>query len=70
MWTIDNERWVQIVTKDPRLDPQIAVLTWEEIFQVENGKPFITYWLLDTPSTGEKHLLIKIHHAMYDGTLL
>ena len=82
MWAFDNERWVQIVLKDPLLDFQtlqcsstehreeLALLTWKRVFKAEHGKPFICYRLLETPSTGEKHLLIKIHHAMYDGTLL
>ncbi|KAF1821211.1 putative nonribosomal peptide synthase [Dissoconium aciculare CBS 342.82] len=82
LWAYDNDRWIQIVLKHPTLDSEVircaspehrkkmASRVWDERFTIDSCKPFVRYRLLETESTGERHLLIKIHHAMYDGTLL
>ncbi|KAI5856762.1 hypothetical protein GGS23DRAFT_588514 [Durotheca rogersii] len=79
MWFEADGSWKQVVLAKPVLDFKILECstneekqrlidsTWDEGFVV--GKPFIKYRLLTLPD-GSRDLLIHIHHAMYDGTLL
>ncbi|EFQ99575.1 tyrocidine synthetase 1 [Nannizzia gypsea CBS 118893] len=79
MWLQSGHTWLQVVMEKPTLDLEIINCsseqdkqaqfdrTWNERFEI--GKPFIRYRLFVLPD-GTRDLLIKIHHAMYDGTLL
>ncbi|KAL7629878.1 hypothetical protein AAE478_001401 [Parahypoxylon ruwenzoriense] len=79
MWFEADGSWKQAVLAKPVLDFKILECstdeekqtlinsTWDEGFKV--GRPFIKYRLLTLPD-GSRDLLIHIHHAMYDGTLL
>jgi amino acid adenylation domain-containing protein len=82
MWVEDGGRWLQIVLKDAPIDiatvecdteedaKKVVAGSWESRFEIAAGTPFVRYRLIVTRSTGTRDLLIKIHHAMYDGTLL
>ncbi|KAM3069752.1 hypothetical protein ACMFMG_010461 [Clarireedia jacksonii] len=82
MWVKDEGKWLQIVLNgapidiatvecDTEEDAKKAVAdSWESRFEIAGGMPFVRYRLITTRSTGARDLLIKIHHAMYDGTLL
>ncbi|PYH91183.1 tyrocidine synthetase 1, partial [Aspergillus ellipticus CBS 707.79] len=79
MWLEVDRSCLQVVLAKPVLDLQVIQCsseadkqrqidqTWDTKFTL--GKPFIFYRLLVLPD-GSRDLLIKIHHAMYDGTLL
>ncbi|OQE16304.1 hypothetical protein PENFLA_c028G04421 [Penicillium flavigenum] len=79
MWLEVDGTWLQVVLSKPVLDLQVIPCeseddkqekinqTWDGAFEI--GMPFIRYRLFVLPN-GERDLLLKIHHAMYDGTLL
>ncbi|EPS31251.1 hypothetical protein PDE_06206 [Penicillium oxalicum 114-2] len=79
MWLEADGTWLQVVLSKPVLDLQIIPCesesdkeekinqTWDKPFEI--GMPFIRYRLFVLPD-GQRDLLLKIHHAMYDGTLL
>ncbi|KAE8410745.1 tyrocidine synthetase 1 [Aspergillus pseudocaelatus] len=79
MWLEADGRWLQVVLANPVLDLKIIHCAseadkqqhinaaWDAEFTL--GTPFIRYRLLILPD-GTRDLLLKIHHAMYDGTLL
>lgn len=80
VWLRTGGVWSQVVLKNPALDLDVVQVrdaeakeeymqrSWDEGFTVGN-KPFIKYRLL-VLADGSRELLIHIHHAMYDGTLL
>jgi len=82
MWVQDEEKWLQIVLSNARVDiatvecntekeaKEAIAESWASRFELTAGNPFVRYRLIVTQSTGTRDLLIKIHHAMYDGTLL
>jgi aryl carrier-like protein len=82
MWMDIRGEWLQIVLKGSPIDVAVVECagkqevkdvvrrSWESRFEVGAGKPFIRYRLLVDQASGTRDLLIKIHHAMYDGTLL
>ncbi|KAJ5550506.1 non-ribosomal peptide synthetase [Penicillium sp. DV-2018c] len=71
---------LQVVVKSPTLNlryksfdteeekQQILAAEWEELF--DRSKPFVRYTCLVNTGDGTKHLVIKLDHASYDGTLL
>lgn len=71
---------IQVVLKTPTLNlryksfdkeeekQQILAAEWEELF--DPGKPFVRYTCLVNTADSTKHLVIKLDHASYDGTLL
>ncbi|EAW13719.1 putative nonribosomal peptide synthase [Aspergillus clavatus NRRL 1] len=81
MWIEASNQWLQIVLTKPILDLKTIAcaseedkqaqinLAWDTPFEVSNGTPFIRYRLFTLPD-GSRDLYLKIHHAMYDGTLL
>ncbi|KAF2219372.1 hypothetical protein BDZ85DRAFT_206290 [Elsinoe ampelina] len=75
----DKSQWLQVVLKDPVVDVQYfhskdettssdAIKTqWDGLFQL--GRPFVRY-LVIVNKDKSMDLVIKLDHAMYDGTLL
>ena len=71
---------VQVVLKHPALNldyqsfeteeekQQVLKNEWEKRF--DPTKPFVRYTLLSHPKNGSRHLVVKLDHASYDGTLL
>ncbi|KAI3336418.1 putative nonribosomal peptide synthase [Xylariaceae sp. AK1471] len=71
---------VQVVLKHPALNldyqsfkteeekKQILETEWETRF--DPAKPFVRYTFLVNEEDGTRHLLVKLDHASYDGTLL
>lgn len=71
---------IQVVLKHPALNldyqsfeteeekQQILKTEWEDRF--DPAKPFVRYTLLVNPKDGTRHLVVKLDHASYDGTLL
>lgn len=71
---------LQVVLRSPTLNlryksfekeeekQQILAAEWEELF--DPRKPFVRYTCLVNTGDGTKHLVIKLDHASYDGTLL
>jgi amino acid adenylation domain-containing protein len=80
VWLKTAGVWSQVVLRNPALDLEVVQVrdadaeedyiqrSWDEGFTVGN-KPFVKYRLL-VLADGTRELLIHIHHAMYDGTLL
>lgn len=76
----DPQTAIQVVLKRPALNlnyqsfetdedkQQILKTEWEERF--DPAKPFVRYTLLVNPNDGTRHLVVKLDHASYDGTLL
>lgn len=76
----DPQTAVQVVLKHPALNlnyqsfetdeekQQILKTEWEDRFNP--AKPFVRYTLLLNPNDGTRHLVVKLDHASYDGTLL
>jgi condensation domain-containing protein len=79
LWSLDDEKWVGLVLRSSKLDlikvncrdekeaTAIIEATWNRKFVF--GEPFITYAML-TYLDGSWDLVIKMNHAVYDGTLL
>jgi amino acid adenylation domain-containing protein len=76
----NTETVVQVIPKQPTLNLRYQSYTtedemkkiidskWERLF--DPAKAFVRYTLLTNSETGARHILIKLDHASYDGTLL
>jgi aryl carrier-like protein len=76
----NTETVVQVILKQPTLNLRYQSYTtedemkriidseWERLF--DPAKAFVRYTLLTNSETGDRHILIKLDHASYDGTLL
>ncbi|KAL3421547.1 hypothetical protein PVAG01_07993 [Phlyctema vagabunda] len=82
IWVEDEGEWKQIILRGQPMDVAVIEVdteeavadaikqSWDALFNIASGTPFVRYRLLVNRSANTRSLLIKIHHAMYDGTLL